>query len=123
MEKLIAELCARAAVQHECIPQAILGMDVICQAKSGMGKTAVFVLTTLQQLDLTQSGDVLVLCLCHTRELAFQIQNEYDRFSKYMPEVIMTPHHSYAAFLCPGRCMCSAGVDETCDAGGAVLST
>ena len=61
-------------------------MDVICQAKSGMGKTAVFVLTTLQQLDLTSSGDVLVLCLCHTRELAFQIQNEYDRFSKYIPD-------------------------------------
>ena len=79
-------LFANTAVQHECIPQAILGMDVICQAKSGMGKTAVFVLTTLQQLDLTQSGDVLVLCLCHTRELAFQIQNEYDRFSKYMPD-------------------------------------
>ena len=38
-------------VQHECIPQAILGMDVICQAKSGMGKTAVFVLATLQQLE------------------------------------------------------------------------
>lgn len=62
-------------------------MDVICQAKSGMGKTAVFVLTTLQQLDLTQSGDVLMLCLCHTRELAFQIQKEYDRFSKYLPDV------------------------------------
>jgi superfamily II DNA/RNA helicase len=38
-------------VQHECIPQAILGMDVICQAKSGMGKTAVFVLAVLQQLE------------------------------------------------------------------------
>lgn len=38
-------------VQHECIPQAILGMDILCQAKSGMGKTAVFVLATLQQLD------------------------------------------------------------------------
>lgn len=24
-------------VQQECIPQAILGMDVLCQAKSGMG--------------------------------------------------------------------------------------
>ncbi|OWK49529.1 Spliceosome RNA helicase Ddx39b [Lonchura striata] len=36
---------------HECIPQAILGMDVLCQAKSGMGKTAVFVLATLQQLE------------------------------------------------------------------------
>ena len=39
-------------VQHECIPQAILSMDVICQAKSGMGKTAVFVLATLQQLEV-----------------------------------------------------------------------
>lgn len=38
-------------VQHECIPQAILGMDVLCQAKSGMGKTAVFVLATLQQIE------------------------------------------------------------------------
>lgn len=41
----------RTAVQHECIPQAILGMDVICQAKSGMGKTAVFVISSLQQLE------------------------------------------------------------------------
>lgn len=39
------------SVQHECIPQAILGMDIVCQAKSGMGKTAVFVLATLQQLE------------------------------------------------------------------------
>ena len=38
-------------VQHECIPQAVLGMDIVCQAKSGMGKTAVFVLATLHQLD------------------------------------------------------------------------
>ena len=42
---------ASPAVQHECIPQAILGMDVLCQAKSGMGKTAVFVLATLQQIE------------------------------------------------------------------------
>lgn len=27
-------------VQHESIPQAVLGGDIICQAKSGMGKTA-----------------------------------------------------------------------------------
>ncbi|CAK0843164.1 unnamed protein product, partial [Prorocentrum cordatum] len=38
-------------VQHECIPQAILGTDILCQAKSGMGKTAVFVLACLQQID------------------------------------------------------------------------
>ncbi|KAF9609904.1 hypothetical protein IFM89_018997 [Coptis chinensis] len=38
-------------MQHECIPQAITGMDVICQAKSGMGKTVVFVLSTLRQIE------------------------------------------------------------------------
>lgn len=72
-------------MQHECIPQALLGMDIICQAKSGMGKTAVFVLATLHQLVPAASPSVLVLC--HTRELAFQIGHEYHRFSKYMPEV------------------------------------
>jgi len=73
-------------VQHECIPQALLGMDVICQAKSGMGKTAVFVLATLHQLNPV-AGEVGVVVLCHTRELAFQIQREYQRFSKYLPDV------------------------------------
>lgn len=63
-------------------------MDIICQAKSGMGKTAVFVLATLHQLNITaNSNEVHVLVLCHTRELAFQIQREYQRFSKYLPDV------------------------------------
>lgn len=69
-------------------------MDVLSQAKSGMGKTAVFVLATLQQLEtdapvegVTSTQDPLVIVLCHTRELAFQIKNEYTRFSKYMPHI------------------------------------
>ena len=73
-------------VQQECIPQAVLGMDVLCQAKSGHGKTAVFVLATLQQLEPVD-GEVSVIVLCHTRELAYQIKNEYARFAKYMPDV------------------------------------
>lgn len=86
-------------VQHESIPQAVLGGDIVCQAKSGMGKTAVFVLATLHQLNpTTPAGEtdeekddakpsVEVLVLCHTRELAFQIAHEYERFSKYLPNV------------------------------------
>lgn len=74
-------------VQQECIPQAILGMDVLCQAKAGMGKTACFVLPTLQQLEPASDSDPVVLVLCHTRELAYQIRNEYNRFSKYMTDV------------------------------------
>lgn len=73
-------------VQHECIPQAILGMDVLCQAKSGMGKTAVFTLAVLQQIEPTQ-GEVSCLILGHTRELAYQIAHEFDRFSKYLPDI------------------------------------
>jgi len=73
-------------VQHECIPQAILGTDILCQAKSGMGKTAVFVLAALQQLDPVP-GQVACLVLCHTRELAYQICHEFDRFKKYLPAV------------------------------------
>ncbi|XP_024877965.1 ATP-dependent RNA helicase WM6-like [Temnothorax curvispinosus] len=73
-------------VQHESIPEAVRGMDMLCQAQSGMGKTTVFVLATLQQLELTEN-QVYVLVMCHTRELAFQISKEYERFSKYMPHV------------------------------------
>ena len=76
----------RTAVQQVCIPQAILGTDVLCQAKSGLGKTAVFVLATLQQIEPID-GETSVLVMCHTRELAYQIKNEYARFSKYMPNV------------------------------------
>ncbi|KAL1409801.1 Suppressor of the cold-sensitive snRNP biogenesis mutant brr1-1 [Vanrija albida] len=73
-------------VQQECIPQAILGTDVLCQAKSGMGKTAVFVLASLQQIEPVD-GEVSIIVLCHTRELAYQIRNEFTRFSKYMTSV------------------------------------
>merc|ERR1711953_1014929 len=73
-------------VQHECIPQAILGTDILCQAKSGMGKTAVFVLACLQQIDASEKT-VKVMVICHTRELAYQIKHEFDRFAKYFTGV------------------------------------
>lgn len=76
------------AVQQACIPQAIVGTDVICQAKSGLGKTAVFVISTLQRLDTEPvEGEAQVIVMCHTRELAYQIKNEYARFTKYLPKI------------------------------------
>jgi len=51
-----------------------------------MGKTAVFVLSVLQQLDPNPTG-VKALVLCHTRELAFQICHEFDRFKTYLPNI------------------------------------
>lgn len=51
-----------------------------------MGKTAVFVLSTLQQLEIVD-GEVSVLVICPTYVLAFQIKKEYDRFCKYLTDV------------------------------------
>jgi len=75
-----------SAVQHECIPAAILGTDLICQAKSGMGKTAVFVLSTLHLLEKDVKG-IIALVITHTRELAYQILEEFNRFTKYLPHI------------------------------------
>lgn len=33
------------------------------------------------------AGQISVVVLCHTRELAFQIAHEYERFSKYLVDV------------------------------------
>jgi len=72
-------------VQHAVIPQAIVGQDIICQAKSGMGKTAVFVISVIQQNPEPKNLETVVLA--HTRELAMQICKEFKRFIKYLPAI------------------------------------
>ncbi|CAF0761167.1 unnamed protein product [Adineta steineri] len=73
-------------VQQKFIPQAILGTDILFQAKSGMGKTSAFVLATLQQLKPID-GQISIIVICHTRELTCSIGREYERFCRYMPSV------------------------------------
>lgn len=73
-------------VQQACIPVATYGVDILCQARSGMGKTAIYVLSTFQQMEPTD-GVVSALVLCHTRELAIQIKNAFDRFSSCLPSI------------------------------------
>jgi len=78
---------APSQVQQQCIPQAILGHDIICQAKSGMGKTAVFVLSTLHMIrPESDNGKNVIdtLCLAHVRDIAYQHYREFNRFSKYL---------------------------------------
>eukprot|EP00769_Ergobibamus_cyprinoides_P001253 gnl/Ergobibamus_cyprinoides/227.p1 GENE.gnl/Ergobibamus_cyprinoides/227~~gnl/Ergobibamus_cyprinoides/227.p1 ORF type:complete len:469 (-),score=249.22 gnl/Ergobibamus_cyprinoides/227:35-1411(-) len=74
-----------SAVQAECIPLAVTGDDILCQAKSGLGKTAVFVLSILQQLDKEEDeGKTVAIVMGHTRELVHQIMKEFRRFTKYL---------------------------------------
>lgn len=75
-------------VQQNAIPFAMVGTDMIVQAKSGMGKTAVFVIATLQQIEVDESEKFVdTLVLCHARELAYQISKEFTRFAKYLEKV------------------------------------
>ena len=70
-------------VQQQCLPNSLLGFDILCQAKAGMGKTAVFILTILNRfLEGNIKGEGAVLVLTHTRELAFQISKEFVNFSQ-----------------------------------------
>lgn len=75
-------------VQHQALPQAILGTDILAQAKSGMGKTAVFVFALLEQMEKAPEGEkpfCQAVILVHARELAFQIEHEFKRFNRYLP--------------------------------------
>jgi len=62
-----------AGCQTSVIPSLIEGRDAICQAQSGMGKTASFCISILQRLDL-QNPDCKALVLAPTRELAEQVK-------------------------------------------------
>eukprot|EP00095_Tigriopus_kingsejongensis_P012061 maker-scaffold60_size442463-snap-gene-0.19 protein:Tk12061 transcript:maker-scaffold60_size442463-snap-gene-0.19-mRNA-1 annotation:"hypothetical protein DAPPUDRAFT_190766" len=58
-------------VQWQALPVAHLGLDLVVQAKSGTGKTLVFVLTALEKVDLSLKS-VQTLVLAPTREIAVQ---------------------------------------------------
>jgi ATP-dependent RNA helicase UAP56/SUB2 len=51
-----------------------------------MGKTAVFVLSVLHLVDYSVNN-VSAVILCHTRELAHQIKDEFNRFGRYLPDM------------------------------------
>jgi len=57
-------------IQKQAIPAVIAGKDLIATAQTGTGKTAAFVLPTLQLLCDEDNSGVQVLILCPTRELA-----------------------------------------------------
>lgn len=67
-------------IQDQSIPPALEGKDIIGLANTGTGKTAAFLLPTIEKL-LINRGIVSVLVLAPTRELAQQIDEEFRRFS------------------------------------------
>jgi ATP-dependent RNA helicase RhlE len=67
-------------IQDQCIKPALDGRDVIGLANTGTGKTAAFLLPTIEKI-LHDKTLVSALILAPTRELAGQIDSEFRRFS------------------------------------------
>lgn len=61
-------------IQKQAIPVALQGTDIIACAETGTGKTAAFLLPTLQKLIGAKRNGTSVLVLAPTRELATQIE-------------------------------------------------
>ncbi|KAL3273069.1 hypothetical protein HHI36_014524 [Cryptolaemus montrouzieri] len=64
-------------IQKEAIPLALEGKDIIGLAETGSGKTAAFALPILQSL-LENPQRYFALILTPTRELAFQISEQFE---------------------------------------------
>lgn len=64
-------------IQKEAIPVALQGKDIIGLAETGSGKTAAFALPILQAL-LENPQRYFALILTPTRELAFQISEQFE---------------------------------------------
>lgn len=68
-------------VQYNCIPAILQGRDVIGCSRTGTGKTLAFALPILQKLAEDPYG-VFALILTPTRELAYQIADQFRVIGK-----------------------------------------
>ncbi|TPH19310.1 DEAD/DEAH box helicase [Litorilituus lipolyticus] len=74
-------------IQAQAIPAVISGRDVMAAAQTGTGKTAGFTLPLLERLikgNRVQSNNVRALVLTPTRELAAQVNESIETYSKYV---------------------------------------
>ncbi|HLR16860.1 MAG TPA: DEAD/DEAH box helicase [Alcanivoracaceae bacterium] len=74
-------------IQSSTIPHMLAGKDVIGQAQTGTGKTAAFALPTLSRFGEEKAGDVQVLVLAPTRELALQVAESYETYGANLPQL------------------------------------
>jgi len=75
-------------IQAQAIPAVIAGKDVMAAAQTGTGKTAGFTLPLLEILSRgqpTKSNQVRALILTPTRELAAQVAESVQTYSKNLP--------------------------------------
>ncbi|KAM0551090.1 hypothetical protein ACHAO7_005404 [Fusarium culmorum] len=70
-------------IQEESIPVALTGRDILARAKNGTGKTAAFVIPTLERIN-PKISKIQCLILVPTRELAMQTSQVCKTLGKHL---------------------------------------
>lgn len=75
-------------IQEQAIPKILEGNDILGSAQTGTGKTAAFLLPILEKISDNKPGKgPRALILVPTRELAMQVAQECNRYSKGLKRV------------------------------------
>jgi ATP-dependent RNA helicase RhlE len=90
IQKAVFELGYTQAtpIQEQAIPIVLSGKDIIGCAQTGTGKTAAFAIPIIHQLhrivgSSKKAKQIRALVVTPTRELAVQIGQNFDAYSKY----------------------------------------
>lgn len=77
---------APTEIQSKAVPLILEGKDLIGCAQTGTGKTGAFAIPLLQRLELEKAGrkGIRALILTPTRELAIQIEENFNIYGKYL---------------------------------------
>ena len=75
-------------IQEEAIPIALSGRDILARAKNGTGKTAAYVIPTLERVN-TKKNKIQAVLLVPTRELALQTSQVAKTLGKHLGVEIM----------------------------------
>ena len=75
-------------IQEEAIPIALSGRDILARAKNGTGKTAAYVIPTLERVN-TKKNKIQAVLLVPTREVALQTSQVAKTLGKHLGVEIM----------------------------------
>jgi ATP-dependent RNA helicase RhlE len=68
-------------IQQKAIPVILSGRDLMASAETGSGKTAAYALPSIQSIKGSSEKRPRILVLVPTRELAIQVETQFQRFS------------------------------------------
>jgi ATP-dependent RNA helicase RhlE len=74
-----AQFTTPTPIQALAIAPALEGKDVLATAQTGTGKTLAFLIPLIELLDKEPQGQTSALILLPTRELAIQVNEEYEK--------------------------------------------